>query len=575
MFPIFVLLLLCPLIVVNAQTQAALCSCLESPVTLNIPNVNTTYHGNANRLNGEAIWVFHDDGDAFFTYHNVSLKVCASDQTSNLIPSYIDRLRVVISDQQTVIFQQTVSIVGTYSSITHCFTGSAQFIDAGSESMPRVETANPAVFTIIDDRGIALAPMYPEAPQEVYTASAPPTPIEPFVVASGTTSPPTSATTTTAPTTQAPTTAPTTSAPTSSTTTTAPTTPAPTTQAPTTAAPTTATTTQAPTTRAPTTTAPTTAPTTQAPTTPAPTTQAPTTPAPTTQAPTTPAPTTPAPTTQAPTTPAPTTQAPTTPAPTTQAPTTLAPTTAAPTTPAPTTQAPTTAAPTSATPPAPFWQLTYTAANEASKVITGSQSGTLQANIVNPVDPTQAQVTIVADPDTTKGYVIKRNGTEANNVGKIALTGTGKFIPTTYSKSVWVRLNTLGATHCVIASNWVLSGTHYMQTKYPTFSDGKFKFGHGSSGNALTANTGVVVNTWTHLVVTYDEATTTMKIYVNGVLDATDNTIAAFVNGNTPEDTQIGDCANGGQGLQGYAYKPAIYSVALNSAQVLTIYNTG
>lgn len=397
----------------DAQTQATLCQCLQSPVRLNIPSSDTVYGGNANRLNGQATWVFVDDvADNEFTNHNVSLSVCSSQTASDLLPSYLvlGKLRVVIAVNQTIVFQQTVSVTGgAYSATTKCFSGFASFIDGGGvQTMPRVNVSNPPIFTILDDRSVSYAVLGVNATESTLFPST--TPVTPTTPTTGTTNAPT----TVAPTTAAPTTA-------------TPTTAAPTTPAPTTAAPTTA----APTTSAPTTQAPLNASTfidylivqninctaianlttycqsfianlsistgipqsnffcsnitcgsviihlrllsTTITVTPAIDTYVKanitstlvnvtsntyvcnasitySTSHPCYVAPTTQVPTTASPTTQTPTTAAPTTLTPTTLAPTTAAPTTQAPTTLTPTTLAPTTQAPTTSAPTTQAP---------------------------------------------------------------------------------------------------------------------------------------------------------------------------------------------------------------------------------
>lgn len=588
-FSLFALACLFASVAVNAQTsQADLCECLISPVTLKIPNLNQTYGGNANALNGQATWVFVDDttNDAF-VQHNISLKICPTTTASNGLTQYIDKLRIRVAVNQTIVFQQTVSITQqAVSTSTYCFTGFASFIDAGgSANMPRITVANPPVFYVLDDRSVAYAVMGINAQEEVVQSVAPVTPAVPPssttdtpTTAAPTTSAPTSGATTQVPTTAAPTSgattqAPTTAAPTSSATTHAPTTGAPTssvtTQAPTTSAPTSGTTTQAPTTSAPTSGTTTQAPTTSAPTS-GTTTQAPTTAAPTsgttTAAPTTVTPTTAAPTTPAPTTAAPTTAAPTTPAPTTAAPTTPAPTTPVPTTTAPTTPVPTTAAPTSTPAPTPVWQLSFNTGNVAT--IAGSGSGT----IATPTFTSGNSAATATDSQISGQYVFSRVDNNNGNTPGGYFTVVSNFNSVgIWSKACWVKLSRTGtSSNNLVSAATVTSNTgHFFYT--PT-GNGVFTENGPNLASPLTfsGNTAVSLNTWTHFVIT-GSAANGYTLYRNGVIVSS---VSATAYAQDTSGFLIGAVNGGLYGLDGLLWKPAYYDIEMTAAQVKATYNT-
>ena len=75
-------------------------------------------------------------------------------------------------------------------------------------------------------------------------------------------------------------------------------------------------------------------------------------------------------------------------------------------------------------------------------------------------------------------------------------------------------------------------------------SDLELKFnysGNGTAGNTATLNAGVVpTNEWVHVAVTHEVSSTTLRLFKNGVLAATDDSPAATYYANTTSDFELG-----------------------------------
>jgi len=93
-----------------------------------------------------------------------------------------------------------------------------------------------------------------------------------------------------------------------------------------------------------------------------------------------------------------------------------------------------------------------------------------------------------------------------------------------------------------------------------------------TSYNAFVGNTVVTNGTWQNIVTTYTPSTS-VKIYVNGVLDATYTSgIPPFID-NDPANLELGRKGNGTFYLNGNIANILIYNKTLSEAEILQNYN--
>jgi hypothetical protein len=108
-----------------------------------------------------------------------------------------------------------------------------------------------------------------------------------------------------------------------------------------------------------------------------------------------------------------------------------------------------------------------------------------------------------------------------------------------------------------------------------SYGEAAISFVYGGS-DFLTRNV-IVFNTWQHIVVTYDRATTTAILYVDGVAVNTDINFNPTVTGNS-SSIGIGtspDLFEYGNSFRGLVDEVAIYNKALTSDEITTRYNSG
>ena len=104
----------------------------------------------------------------------------------------------------------------------------------------------------------------------------------------------------------------------------------------------------------------------------------------------------------------------------------------------------------------------------------------------------------------------------------------GNIMPATYTKEAWFYVSNLS-----LQNNLISGGSDGQHALYPSTTYGnRLSAGHNGTWNAVQDPTPIVVNTWYHVALTYDAATTTMKLYKNGVLVSTNTSVPPFTGGN-------------------------------------------
>jgi len=104
----------------------------------------------------------------------------------------------------------------------------------------------------------------------------------------------------------------------------------------------------------------------------------------------------------------------------------------------------------------------------------------------------------------------------------------GNILPPSYTKEAWINLTSLSFFNNIISSGG--SGDHAFWA--PASYSSQLSAGHNFIWNYVQDPTPLVAGTWYHVAVTYDAATTTMKLYKNGVLVSSNNAVPPFANGN-------------------------------------------
>ena len=118
-----------------------------------------------------------------------------------------------------------------------------------------------------------------------------------------------------------------------------------------------------------------------------------------------------------------------------------------------------------------------------------------------------------------------RTQAQALNFGAYSYITIGDILPDnqSYTKEAWIRVHTYYSTHgCNILSAfdypfWIENGVLSAANNY------------GATDSATVKDTGAIgLNTWVHVAVTYDAGSSTMKLYKNGVLIATNTAAPSY-----------------------------------------------
>ena len=183
------------------------------------------------------------------------------------------------------------------------------------------------------------------------------------------------------------------------------------------------------------------------------------------------------------------------------------------------------------------------------------------------------------------------SGTTFGNAGKVGtsmyLNGSGYLSLPSTTYSVWNNL-AAGSMSCWIyptATSSLTQGVIFNKMRagtasYSTISIGTWNGNTGTAGklyfslnavgysSACSSNTILVLNTWYHIVVTFNG--TAIQFYINGILDNT-----FYANWNLPNDTtvtmQVG-AANGGNLFTGYIDDFSLWNIALSQSTITAIY---
>ncbi len=162
---------------------------------------------------------------------------------------------------------------------------------------------------------------------------------------------------------------------------------------------------------------------------------------------------------------------------------------------------------------------------------------------------------LAASTAFAQNYALTLNGTN-----QTVAIGAPMASGTSYTKEAWVFATTSSGNLNIISSNaaplWI--------------SGGILNAGHGNNYTAVADVSAFPINQWVHVAVTYNVATTTLRLYRNGTLVATNTAAPAY----TSETTYIGSHAGGQSYFQGRVDELRIWNIARTQEQLkATMYN--
>ena len=104
----------------------------------------------------------------------------------------------------------------------------------------------------------------------------------------------------------------------------------------------------------------------------------------------------------------------------------------------------------------------------------------------------------------------------------------GNVLSLSYTKEAWINISNLSAFNNIISSGGSSQHAFWAPNSYGS----RLSAGHNFTWDAVQDPTPLAVNTWYHVAVSYDAPTTTMKLYKNGILVSSNNTVPPQAGGN-------------------------------------------
>lgn len=156
--------------------------------------------------------------------------------------------------------------------------------------------------------------------------------------------------------------------------------------------------------------------------------------------------------------------------------------------------------------------------------------------------------------DATKGYVLSLNGSSS-----VSTTAT---LTQSYTKMAWIYWSGSG-TNNIISSALTTGPIHYF-----FINNSKLSAGHNGNGSVtFVQDTGIALNTWVHVCVTFNNTNNALTIYQNGVVTFSGTYVAtnAWTGGGT---IKIGEYGSSGATFSGRIFNVRVYNTELTQSQV-------
>ena len=203
----------------------------------------------------------------------------------------------------------------------------------------------------------------------------------------------------------------------------------------------------------------------------------------------------------------------------------------------------------------------YWSMNEGSGSYAGDSSGNRNTGVFpgGTANPTWV--------DGKRGKALNFDGSN----DYVAITNANSTLKLTSSDgtfSAWVKPNTISGFDGIIGNNFG-SGWWFI------LNAGKIAFWAATDAAVYDSNTVVPNGQWTHILVTYNNASKTATFYKNGVFDGSQVTANTIGNGGTT--FYIGNDGRDGAGypFDGLIDEVRIYNRALTAAEIQALYKSG
>lgn len=143
----------------------------------------------------------------------------------------------------------------------------------------------------------------------------------------------------------------------------------------------------------------------------------------------------------------------------------------------------------------------------------------------------------------------------------------GNILPTSsYTKEAWIYVKSLSTQNNII-SGGDSDGLHAF---WIPNSSGKLSAGHNGDWFAVEDSVPISINTWHHVAVTYDAATTTLKLYKDGGLISTNTDVDPVDGGNI---VRLGAFNNAANSFTGTMDEVRIWNRALSPVEIANTMN--
>jgi hypothetical protein len=220
-----------------------------------------------------------------------------------------------------------------------------------------------------------------------------------------------------------------------------------------------------------------------------------------------------------------------------------------------------------------------------------STTTTYYADVTNNGCTTSPRTAVIATVNASPTPTITQTGCDvltlgnygAGNALNLGTSNTSKYV------SIPSSLNASFNTNNITVEGWfnlsaadlslpepTLVGEAYISDNKVTFMLSRYSnqiragFFSGSAWSLALSASSIPANTWTHIAATYDQ--TSIKIYINGVLDGTLNTTTPIPSGT--EVWYLGKRFAGADMISGVMDEIRIWNVARTQAQIQTSMNT-
>ena len=137
----------------------------------------------------------------------------------------------------------------------------------------------------------------------------------------------------------------------------------------------------------------------------------------------------------------------------------------------------------------------------------------------------------------------------------------GNILPLSYTKEAWIYVKSLSTQNNIISGG----DSDARHAFWIPNSSGKLTAGHNGDWFGVEDSVPMSVNTWYHVAVTYDAASTTLKLYKNGVLVDTNTDVDPVEGGNM---VRLGAFNNASNSFTGTMDEVRIWNRALSPGEI-------